>query len=84
MLKSSSVLGGTQKFEKLLDPYFGDYYLPCYWESDKKSKNWFARINPGNGKFMFNRKFIRNCKLIIINCIELLIYFECYRIINYF
>ncbi len=46
----------------LLEPFYGDYYTPVYWEPGKKNKNYFALISKGT-KYPFTRKFLRNLTL---------------------
>lgn len=47
------------KQTQLLKNYYGEYFSPVYWESGKKSRNFFAKIKKGK-KLLFDRIFLRS------------------------
>ncbi len=46
------------KYTLLLEPFYGEFLAPVFWEEDKKSKNFFAYVERGT-KYLFKRDFLR-------------------------
>ena len=47
------------KQTQLLKNYYGEYFCPVFWETGKKSRNFFAKIKKGK-KSLFDRVFLKS------------------------